>query len=211
MLIRAATTLLAFSRIFRNQPIGLRGTCTLARLVMQEFDSEWLKLVEGGGLEISLYMRLMDDGRKLLQPVRKGWRWLDGGMVYCRRWEEEDVELTPMEVTVGLLRSAVEGVVDYLDFTFESGECVSNDLVRRLLNTREQLPGTYRAGVVDGYAIKLMTSGYSREQVQRILVNGIKGFQRRKKSNIGGGRLHRTVQESSLGRIKKKLLSKSSW
>ena len=60
-----------------------------------------------------------------------------------------------------------------------------------------------------------MTSGYSREQVQKILVNGIKGYQskkeRRMKSNIGGGRLHRTAQESSMGRIKKKLLGKSSW
>ena len=224
-----------------------------------------MKLVEGGGLEISLYMRYMDDGRKLLQPVKKGWRWVDGGMVYCRRWEEEDALLTPMEVTIGLLRSTAGCVIEYLDFTFESGadypdgwlptldtslrvnganiveykyfekptttntvvrfksamsgnpkvQCLSNDLVRRLLNTKEQLPGTYRAGVVDGYAVKLMTSGYSREQVQKIVVGGIKGYQskkdRRKKSSIGGGRLHRTAVESNLGRIRKKLLSKSSW
>ena len=46
-------------------------------------------------------------------------------------------------------------------------QCLSNDLVRRLLNTREQLPGSYRAGVMDGYATKLMTSGHIREHVQQ--------------------------------------------
>ena len=48
----------------------------------------------------------------------------------------------------------------------------------------------------------------------RILVNGIKGYQskkeRRSKSTIGGGRLHSTAEESSVGWIKKKMLSKST-
>ena len=39
-------------------------------------------------------------------------------------------------------------------------QCLSNDLVRRLLNTREELPASYREEVIDGYGLKLLTSGY---------------------------------------------------
>ena len=51
---------------------------------------------------------------------------------------------------------------------------LSNDLVRGLVNTKE-LHLKYREDVVDQYARKLITSGYSKEQVQKILLNGIKG------------------------------------
>ena len=91
-------------------------------------------------------------------------------------------------------------------------ECLSNDLVRRLLNTREDLPPEYRAEVVDKYGKKLRTSGYSLEVTRRILGNGIKGYiakvKRRKKL---GTRIHRTARESAKDRARKKLIGKSSW
>ena len=59
-------------RQMEGGPIGLRGTCTLARLVMQIYDKKWLKLVEEGGLKLKLYMRYMDDGRKMMQPLKRG-------------------------------------------------------------------------------------------------------------------------------------------
>ena len=94
-------------------------------------------------------------------------------------------------------------------------QCLGNDLVRRLVNTKEQLPNDLRSEVVDRYGVKLLSSGYGREQTKKILVSGIKGYMvrkdRRSKSGIGGGRLHRTAEETSKGRIMKKLLSKSSW
>ena len=66
--------------------------------------------------------------------------------------------------------------------------------------------------MVDKYGVKLLTSGYGRDQTMRILMGGAKGYlakvKRRKKD---GGRVHRTAQESSSGRIRKKLLGKSSW
>ena len=89
---------------------------------MQEFDKIWLDQMKKGGLMIELYMRYMDDGRKLLHPVRYGWRWVEGGMQYCMRWEDDDKLKTPLERTVHLLRSTVSGMIDYLEFTFETGE-----------------------------------------------------------------------------------------
>ena len=90
---------------------------------------------------------------------------------------------------------------------------LSNDLVRRLVNTKVELHLKYREDVVDQYARKLFTSGYRKEQVQRILLNGIKGYitKKSRRQACGRGRIHHTSQESLGGRIKKKLLGKSSW
>ena len=54
-------------------PIGLRGTCTIARLAMQVFGKRWVCRVEGSGMKIALYMRYMDDGRIILYPLKRGW------------------------------------------------------------------------------------------------------------------------------------------
>ena len=50
-----------------------------------------------------------------------------------------------------------------------------DDLVRRLLNSKEDLPCSYRAEVLDSNTIKLRTSGYTLEQTRKILHNGMKG------------------------------------
>ena len=42
-------------RLMEGGPIGLRGTCTLARLVMQVYARRWMSLVEEGGLKVKLY------------------------------------------------------------------------------------------------------------------------------------------------------------
>ena len=228
-------------------PIGLRGTCTIARLCMQVFDKKWGDLVGRTGLKIDLYSRYMDDGRIFLHPLKRGWRWMDGRLRFCQRWEMEDGGKSLLEVTRDALASSMKGVASYLSFTYESGEdypdgwlpsldtsikvnpcnqilyryyekptttnitirnstamaenpkiqSLSNDMVRRLLNTKEELPGQYRAEVVDSYGVKLLTSGYPLEQTRRILLSGIKGYigkvGRRK---MEGGKIHRTAQES---------------
>ena len=55
-------------------------------------------------------------------------------------------------------------------------QCLSNDLVRRLLNTRVELPAKYREELIERYGSKLMTSGYGMEQTRKILLNGVKGY-----------------------------------
>ena len=245
-------------------PIGLRGTCTLARLVMQVYDRKWEAMVKEAGVKLNLYMRYMDDGRKFLHPIRKGWRWEGGSLQYSRGWEVEDMNKSPLDVTIAVLRDSVKGVLSYLSFTFESGQdfddgwlptldtslrvggnncvefkyyekpttanfsihaasamaenpkvqCLSNDVVRRLMNTMDELPGYRRAEVVDGYGIKLLTSGYSREQVMKIVANGVKGYLRKRKRRTvtgRGRRIHLTAQESQASRIRKRMLGKSSW
>ena len=50
----------------------MRGTCTIARLTMQTFDKKWVDMVSEAGLSVALYMRYMDDGKKCLQPIKRG-------------------------------------------------------------------------------------------------------------------------------------------
>ena len=219
--------------------------------------------VKEAGIRIRLYMRYMDDGRKFLQPIRRGWRWLDGKLMFSKRWELEDNDKSPLQMTVEVLKETVKGVAEYLNFTFETGQdfedgwlptldtnlrvtegnqveykyfekptttnttlrkttamnentkiqCLANDLVRRLLNTRAELPSMYREEVVNGYATKLLSSGYDREQVKRILLSGMRGYVAKKKRRQASGRrrIHDTAMESRGTRARKKLIGKTSW
>ena len=93
-------------------------------------------------------------------------------------------------------------------------QCLANDLVRRLMNTMEELPDSRRAEVIDRYGVKLLTSGYSKEQARRIGANGVKGYLRKKKRRKKAGRrqiIHLTAEESQGSRVKKRLIGKSSW
>ena len=42
-------------------PIGLRGTCAIARMAMQLFDSKWKKTLEELGVKVWLMIRYVDD------------------------------------------------------------------------------------------------------------------------------------------------------
>ena len=91
-------------------------------------------------------------------------------------------------------------------------QILSNDMVRRLLNTREELGPAQKEAEVDRYAKKLLASGYSREQSKKILVNGIKSYEARRKHRMKEGRsLRSTAKKSRDARYKRKLTGSSSW
>ena len=91
-------------------------------------------------------------------------------------------------------------------------QIVSQDMIRRLLNTREEMGATNRGAIVDGYARKLLQSGYSKEQTRKIVKNGIKGFESKRRSRAAKGvPMRSTAKKSSRTRLIKKLLSKTSW
>ena len=91
-------------------------------------------------------------------------------------------------------------------------QILSQDMVRRLLNTSEALGAETREQVVDDYAQKLINSGYSTEQTQRIVLNGIRGYENKKRRRKEGGRELRLTAEKSRGkRHRDKLLSKTTW
>ena len=244
-------------------PIGLRGTCAVARAVMQMFDLKFKKRLSEAGLHTWLLARYVDDARAFLQPVKPGWRYNECGLEFSLAWTREDSDLTPTELTRRVIEGAMKGIEEFLEFTYETCEdeefegwlptldtcfrinennvaeykyyekpmvstktlqrraameentkmnILANDMMRRLLTTKEELGAAYRGAVVDQYGAKLLRSGYTREQTRKILLNGIKGFENKRRSRINKGRsLRRTAKMSMRDRHKKKLLERSNW
>ena len=91
-------------------------------------------------------------------------------------------------------------------------QILSNDTVRRLLTTREDLGAGTKGAVIDQYAVKLLHSGYSREQTRKILKNGIKGYLGRMRNREQRGlKLRSTAWESRRTRYVGKLLDRTGW
>ena len=91
-------------------------------------------------------------------------------------------------------------------------QVVSNDLIRRLQNNSEELGGGEKVRIVNDYTQKLANSGYRGEQLKKIVVNGIKGYESKVRRCREQGRgVHRTSVDSRGARIRKKLLAKSTW
>ena len=74
------------------------------------------------GLTVHLIARYMDDGRSFLPPLKAGWRWKEGRLLYCVKWEQEDKVLSPTERTKRALGQSMREILSFLDFTTESGE-----------------------------------------------------------------------------------------
>ena len=106
----------------RGGPIGLRGTCAVARVAMQVFDAKWGMKLNNLGVRTWLTVRYVDDMRVALPPIKSGWRWYEGGLKFNLRWEIEDKNISPEMRTKSILAKTMEGVEEYLEFTMESGE-----------------------------------------------------------------------------------------
>ena len=70
----------------KGGPIGLRGTCAIARLTMCRWDRLWKELMVNNNITIEGYWRYMDDGRVFLYPIKAGCRWKDGELQYSDKW-----------------------------------------------------------------------------------------------------------------------------
>ena len=89
---------------------------------------------------------------------------------------------------------------------------MANEVIRRLLNTGgdAKIEDTWEA--IDGYAEKLLTSGYPLVTVRRILISGIRGYEAKvKRREQVGIPLYRTASESGNSRNRKKVMGKSTW
>ena len=91
-------------------------------------------------------------------------------------------------------------------------QILSNDLIRRLKNNSEELGEGAKVEIVDNYTQKLLNSGYQGEQLQRIVTNGIKGYENKlRRCRAQGAKLHDCSTDSQGARFRKKLLAKSTW
>ena len=84
--------------------------------------------------------------------------------------------------------------------------------MRRLLNTSEELGAGTRNETVDEYAPKLINSRNTKEQVRKIVIKGIKGYENKKRKRAMEEKdLLSTEAGSKVNRYKDKLLDKTNW
>ena len=89
---------------------------------------------------------------------------------------------------------------------------LSQDLVRRLKNTSLGLSQEQKNEIINQYSRKLVTSGYQKEQVRRIITAGLKGFERLLERQVKGSQdIHRPAAKGAAARNKAKLLGKAKW
>ena len=89
---------------------------------------------------------------------------------------------------------------------------LSQDLVRRLLNTSITLPQSCINNVIDKYSIKLLNSGYSKPQIHNIITSGLRGFEGKlRKHRSGTVKLHQSAASGKAARNRKKLTGKTDW
>ena len=103
-------------------PIGLRGTCAVARLIMQIFYKKWGSLLKDLGVKTYEVVRYMDDIRAVLPPFKCGWRWVGGKIQFCKRWELEDSKLSAIERTKRVLTGTLGVIKEFLTFTTQAEE-----------------------------------------------------------------------------------------
>ena len=83
----------------------MRSTCAAARVVMNEWDSRWMKMCRDNNIKVSKNNRYMDDIRAFLKSLKEGWRWLDGSLCHTEEWEQENnmSGLSPSRSTAEIL------------------------------------------------------------------------------------------------------------
>ena len=89
---------------------------------------------------------------------------------------------------------------------------LTQDLIRRMINTDEKVEQPKRNEIVEVFIEKLRSSGYKKCQVREIVQCGLKGYTTKIENAAREGRdLHRGAASTLASRQRKKLLEKTTW
>ena len=81
-----------------------------------------------------------------------------------------------------------------------------------MFNTLGEGMDEVRTMVIDNYAVKILTSGYSLVQTRKIILSGLRGYEAKVRRRTDEGvPLYRTSEDSGTSRAKKKILGQSTW
>ena len=64
----------------------------------------------------------VDDVRIVMFSLRPGWRWCNNGLWFCEEWALEDSFKSPTERTKDAMMGSLDGLIECLRFTVETGE-----------------------------------------------------------------------------------------
>ena len=249
-------------------PIGLRGTCAVARIVMLWWDGQLLDILNKNNIRLEEGARYKDDIRLLHKSIKEGRRWDGYGLAYCEEWEEEDKRNgeTQTQRTGRILKDVMNSIIYFLNLTIEIEDdfddrklptldvkiwyqdgrvlhehyekemksnlvleqrsalsentkvsSLSQEVVRILLNCAEELNNASRSLHLENFTTKLSTSGYKLEYIRKVMMNGIKSYERKlAMSNLSEederfSPLHLPKTFRAGDRRDRKMLAKSNW
>ena len=90
--------------------------------------------------------------------------------------------------------------------------CLVQDAIRRLRNTKRELPWSLKASVLSEFSNKMMLSGYSEKFRLEIIQSAIRGNENQcEAADRGIKPLHRSRGFQTVERWKKRALSKTTW
>ena len=89
---------------------------------------------------------------------------------------------------------------------------LTNEVVRRMLTTSRFNPQEVRNRIMDDMAKKMANSGYGLRQIRRVILRGIKGYEKMIRLDRKGiMKTHRTAKESNKTRASNRLTDRSEW
>ena len=93
---------------------------------------------------------------------------------------------------------------------------INQEVIRRMCNTSEHLDIGIRLNIIDNFAQKIINSGYKLEQTRKVMVGGLKGYERKLKlsldvTNPKWHPLHPPASFNISARRRKKILDKNKW
>ena len=100
-------------------PIGLRFISIVARIVMDHWIRGFIHVIISAGVELHGIMKYVDDVNLVMAMLRIGTRWVDNTLEHRLGWEEEDMlaNRTQEDVTMTAMRTAVDSIIPWLQFT----------------------------------------------------------------------------------------------
>ena len=89
---------------------------------------------------------------------------------------------------------------------------LTQEALRRLRNTKREIPWERKAEILSEYSHKLMVSGYNERFRSDVIKSAVEGYNNQcRRADTGTVPLHRPREFDEENRRRKKLMSKSSW
>ena len=105
----------------KGGPIGLRSTCAVARVTMLFWDERLADMLKKNNIVLDDGSRYMDDVRLILDSLKEGWRWTEGGLFFSEGWKTEDEQSSESSTqrTGRILKDMMNSVLGFLRLTIE--------------------------------------------------------------------------------------------
>ena len=167
--------------------------------VTQRTARELQRILESVHPELRFEMETAEDFESRTLPTLDFQCWVEGGRILYKFFSK------PMAKKTQIMKTSALG---------ENSKIASltQEVVRRSKNTCEEVSIEERVTILNEYHRRLELSQYSLEASRRIMVAGLRGYERiRDKAARTGGNINRSEEEGAAERHKKKLLGKSNW